>query len=80
MQLTKRSFNQNDSVIMYDKAEIGGTVTEIDLREGNCLVAKIRNMTEVYIGQTVVKSQLLSLIGLTPFLQLCATYCGYRGY
>lgn len=45
MYSTKCSFNKNNGVIMYIKAEIAATVTKVDLQEANCLAAKIGNIT-----------------------------------
>lgn len=45
MHFTKKSYNQNDGVIMYIKADIDATVTEIDLENSNCLAARIGNTT-----------------------------------
>lgn len=45
LYFSKRSFNQNDGVIMYIRDDIGATVRELELQESNCLEANIGNMT-----------------------------------
>jgi hypothetical protein len=42
---SKKSYNQNDGVIMYIKDDIAATVQEIDLIESNCLIAKMDHLT-----------------------------------
>lgn len=45
LHYSKKSFNQNDGVIMYINDTITATVQENELNEANCLAAKIGNMT-----------------------------------
>lgn len=65
---TKRSFNQNDGVIMYIRNEINATVKEIELSESNCLEAKISNMIILGIYRPYCFKN------PTPFLDSLDTY------
>jgi exonuclease III len=74
MYFTKRSFNQNDGVIMYIHNNHVAAVLEIEIDEANCLAAKIDDMTIIGIYRPFAfKNPLKFIDSLDTFLTTTKT-------